>query len=179
METLTCQRTRLSLRTNPKRRRGAAFTLVELAIGVTIMGLVGGSVLFALNLLNYYATANRLYTCAQTLAQNQVDLILTKGPFDPSQSLFPTPNVLNVGTYYSDPSTPNTLYGSSRNVTLYKDPASGNAIVKGTIATTVQTVGLSISGVNLNLRKATVKVSYTFRRRNYTVSMDTMRSPDA
>jgi type II secretory pathway pseudopilin PulG len=156
-----------------------AFTIVEVMAGVSIMGLVVGVVLFSLNQLNYYASVNRLYTAAQTLAQNQIDLILTKAPYNPATSQYPTPNVLQTGTYYSDPSTPNTLYGAARNVPIFTDPSTSNQIVVGTIKTTVTAPSISISGTSLNLLQATVTVSYTFRGKTFNVKMDTMRTSDA
>jgi type II secretory pathway pseudopilin PulG len=155
-----------------------AFTVVEVMAGVSIIGLVVGVVILGLSQLNYYASVNRLYTAAQTLAQNQIDLILTKAPFNPPGSQYPTPNVLQIGTYYSDPTTPNTLYGSARNVPIYTDPSNGNQVVVGTIKTTVADSGVSISGNSLNLRQATVTVTYTFRNKTFTVQMNTMRASD-
>jgi hypothetical protein len=135
------------------------------------------------------------------LAQNQIDLVLTKGPFDPAASppMYPSPNILGedaalagdaIYTYYSDPTTPDTLYSSARMVTIYRDPmntnAGSNQIVQGTIETKVKstphTVSVTTAGAtttpNLNLRQVTVTVNYTFRRRPYSVVMDTMRTPD-
>lgn len=183
------------------RRRMKArggFSFVEVVMGITVLALTAGVVLYGLNQLNYQASVNRLYTAAQTLAQNQIDLILTKGPFDPAASpaAYPTPNILGndtsdlaggaTYTYYSDPTTPDALYTSERPVTIYRDPMNTNNIVQGTIQTKVKntphTVTTVIGGVstvhNLFLRKATVTVAYTFRRRSYAVVMDTMRTPD-
>ena len=157
----------------------AAFTLVEVMVASVILALIAGSVIWGLNQLNYYASVSRLYTAAQTLAQNQIDLILTKAPFNPATSQYPTPNVLQIGTYYSDPRSPNTLYPASQSVPIYTDPSSGNATVMGTIATTVQDTNVAISGNSLNVRQATVTVTYTFRNKTFTVKMDTMRTSDS
>lgn len=174
----------------PRRRalaRQSGFTLVEVVVGATILGLVASSVLWGLNQLNSYATASRLYTAAQTLAQNQIDLILTKGPYDPSQNKYPLLNSTDSSTnilrtdmiYYSDPTTPNKLYTSARSVAIYTDPMNNNSIVTGTIATTVTPVAVTVNGVNItDLRRATVTVSYRFRRNNYNVVMETMRTSD-
>ncbi len=139
---------------HPRRATARAaqegFTFTEVLIGLTVIALVGSAVLFGLNRLNTFASVNRLYTVAQTLAQNQIDLILTKGPFDPSQNKYPllngtdpTSNILrtDVATYYSNPSTPTKLYTSPPNppVALYKDPMNNNAIVTGNIATSIKT----------------------------------------
>ena len=74
--------------------------LAELLVGVAIFGLVATSILWGLNQLNAYATASRLYTEAQTLAQNQIDLLLTRGPFNPQLSPpdYPTPNILQTNS---------------------------------------------------------------------------------
>jgi type II secretory pathway pseudopilin PulG len=146
--------------------------------GVSVLGLIAGSVSYGLMQLNNYAAVNRLYTAAQTLAQNQIDLILTKAPFDPANNSYPTPNVLQTGTYYSDPSNPNTVSATPVNVPIYTDPANNAQIVKGTIRTDVSSVNVSINGVNLNLRQATVTVQYNFHGKSYSVKMDTMRAPD-
>jgi type II secretory pathway pseudopilin PulG len=146
--------------------------------GLSILALVTSAVFFGLMQLNNYASVNRLYTAAQTLAQNQIDLILTKAPYDAASNSFPTPNVLQTGGYYSDPSTPSTLYVVPRSVTIYKDPNTNNVIVSGTIRTDVTTPTVAVGGVDLKIRQATVTVQYSFHNKTYTVKMDTMRAPD-
>jgi prepilin-type N-terminal cleavage/methylation domain-containing protein len=180
---------------HPRRATAKAaqegFTFTELLIGLTIIALVGSTVLFGLNRLNTFASVNRLYTVAQTLAQNQIDLILTKGPFDPAQNKYPrlngtdpTSNILrtDVTTYYSNPSTPTQLYTAPPNppVELYKDPMNNNAIVTGNIATSIKTTPFTAGSKNnnLNVRQASVTVSYTFRSKPYSITMNTMRTPD-
>lgn len=165
---------------SPSSRRPdrSGFTVVEVMAGIAVLGLVVGAGFFGLMQLNNYASVNRLYTAAQTLAQNQIDLILTKAPYDPASGQYPTPNVLQTGGYYSDPTTPNTLYGSARSVTIFKDPTTNNVIVTGTIRTDVTTPAVTVGGTNLNIRQATVTVQYTFHNTTYTVKMDTMRAPD-
>ena len=115
----------------------AGFTLVEVMAGMAILGLAAGSIIYGLNQLNHFATANRLYTAAQTLAQNQIDLILTMGPYDPAAGKYPVPDTCGAATstntilrtdapYYYDPtrttSCPMSLNANDRKVTLYKDP---------------------------------------------------------
>ena len=188
---------------SPRRKlRRSAFTFTEVLMGISILGLTAGAVLYGLNQLNHYASVNRLYTAAQTLAQNQIDLILTKGPYDPASSKYPTPNILGTtGTYnyYTDPTTGTITTVSATStpsptaspaITIYKDPMNTNnatnKVVTGTIFTSVKdtgaTVPVTVGGVtttkNLYLRQATVTVSYRFRNRNYSVVMDTMRTAD-
>jgi type II secretory pathway pseudopilin PulG len=157
-----------------------AFTIIEVMAGLCVLALITGVAFFGLMQLNNYASVNRLYTAAQTLAQNQIDLILTKAPYDPASNKFPIPNVLQTGGYYSDPSNPNTLYPSNQPqpVTIFKDPSTNNVIVNGTIRTDITTPAVAVGGVDLNMRQATVTVQYTFHGKTYSVKMDTMRAPD-
>ena len=195
--------------TRPRRRQlQGAFTFVEVLTGVAILGLTASAFIFGLNQLNSHATVNRLYTAAQTLAQNQIDLILTKGPFDPFAvpPLYPSPNLLgadatdlNSGktyTYYSNPTTGTISVVNSSSptpatsdyITIYNDPMTpSTSIVKGTVQTKVKLAPHTVTVTNpdgstttsdLKIRKATVTVAYTYRNRSYSVVMDTMRTSD-
>jgi hypothetical protein len=59
---------------------------------------------------------------------------------------------------------------------------SGNVAVTGTMTTTITDPGYTMTYAgatnNLNLRRATVTVSYVFRSTTYSVSMDTLRTAD-
>jgi prepilin-type N-terminal cleavage/methylation domain-containing protein len=146
----------------------AAFTLTEVVMALAVIGTMGGGCYIGFNSLNSYAVSSRLYSEAQTCAQNQIDLILSKGPFDPVNNK--VPSVLALGTTV----TPNVF--------VYQDPVSGQVVVTGTMTTTItdtaSTMTFAGSTTNLNVRRATVTVSYNFRGRNYSVSMDTLRTAD-
>jgi prepilin-type N-terminal cleavage/methylation domain-containing protein len=152
------------------RRQGGkrAFTLMEVVMALAVVGTMGAGAYVGFNSLNTYAISSRLYSEAQTAAQNQIDLILSKEPFDPTRSKIPT--VLTLGAT----TTPNVF--------VYKDPVSGNVVVTGTMTTTITDLGATMtfagSTKNLNTYRATVTVSYTYRGHNYNVSMDTMRTGD-
>jgi prepilin-type N-terminal cleavage/methylation domain-containing protein len=153
------------------RRQGGkrAFTLMEVVMALAVIGTMGAGCYVGFNSLNTYAVTSRLYSEAQTAAQNQIDLILSKGPFDPSKNKIPT--VLTLGTT----TTPNVF--------VYKDPANNNnVVVTGTMATTVTDLGATMtfagSTTNLNTYRATVTVTYIYRGKTYNVSMDTMRTGD-
>ena len=181
-----------------RNRRRAAFTLVELSIGVALLGIVASSVLFGLNQLNRFATVNRLYTAAQTLAQNQIDIILTMGPYDPGTGKYPVPPDCGDGSptntilrtdapYYYDPdaSVGTCAMGlAEKKVTIYRDPMdpTNRTIVEGTIKTTIKDTGMTVNvnggPASLDLRQATVEVRYKFRNTTYTVVMETMRTAD-
>jgi prepilin-type N-terminal cleavage/methylation domain-containing protein len=158
------------MRTIKSKQQGGkrAFTLMEVVMALAVVGTMGAGAYVGFNSLNTYAISSRLYTEAQTAAQNQIDLILSKEPFDPTRNKIPT--VLALGTT----TTPNVF--------VYKDPVSGNIVVTGTMTTTVTDLGATMtfagSTKNLNTYRATVTVSYTYRGKTYNVSMDTMRTGD-
>jgi prepilin-type N-terminal cleavage/methylation domain-containing protein len=144
------------------------FTLMEVVMALAVIGTMGAGCYVGFNSLNAYAVSSRLYSEAQSAAQNQIDLILSKEPFDPTKGKIP--DVLTLGTT----TTPNVF--------VYKDPVSGNAVVTGTMTTTVTDTGATMtyagSTTALNVYRATVTVSYTYRNKSYSVSMDTMRTGD-
>jgi prepilin-type N-terminal cleavage/methylation domain-containing protein len=158
------------MRTIKSKRQGGkrAFTLMEVVMALAVVGTMGAGAYVGFNSLNTYAISSRLYTEAQTAAQNQIDLILSKEPFDPTRNKIPT--VLTLGTT----TTPNVF--------VYTDPVSGNVVVTGTMTTTITDLGTTMtfagSTTNLNTYRATVTVGYTYRGKTYNVSMDTMRTGD-
>src|SRR3989442_2315072 len=113
------------------KRRAAGFTLAEVVMALAVIGTMGAGAYVGFNSLNTYAISSRLYTEAQTAAQNQIDLILSKEPFDPVHNKIPT--VLTLGAT----TTPNVF--------IYKDPVSGNVVVTGTMTTTVTDLGTTMT----------------------------------
>jgi prepilin-type N-terminal cleavage/methylation domain-containing protein len=152
------------------RFAATGFTLIEIVIALAVLGTMASGVYLGFNAINTYAVSSRLYSEAQTCAQNQIDLILSTEPFDLSTTPQKIPTILTAGTT----TTPNVF--------IYQDPVSGNVVVSGTMVTTITDPGLSMTFAgatnNLNTRCATVTVSYTFRNTNYNVTMDTMRTAD-
>ena len=197
----------------------AGFTLVEIVIALAVLGVMSAGCYIGFNAINAYAVSSRLYSEAQTAAQNQIDLILSREPFDittayASSSFNPALGKIPIeimttaevdalaasGVAFptSPPSSPPAITNSyypyypyyrsgagqpiSKQAFIYQDPVSGKVIVTGTLVTTVADTGstMTFAGVtqNLNLRKATVTVTYTFRSRDYTLAMDTLRTAD-
>ena len=148
----------------------AAFTLVEILVSLAVLGTMSGGAYVGFNAINQYSVSSRLYSQAQTVAQNQIDLILSDGPFDPNVVPPKIPAVLALG-----PTVKN-------NVFIYTDPTTGVVSVRGTMTTIITDTGntMTLEGATtkLNLRHCTVKVSYTFRNTNYVVALDTMRTAD-
>ena len=148
-------------------RRG--FTLVEVIVATTLLGLLASSSIWSLAQANNYASIARLYTGAETAAQNRIDLILTDGPFNPQNNPAQIPPSLALGT-----SAPQT-------VTLYTEPAGAGGethIVSGQMVTTVVKNNLVVQSQNLNLYSATVVVTYTYRSKTYRVQLNAMRASD-
>src|SRR5438477_9174642 len=58
------------------------FTLMEVVMALAVIGTMGAGCYVGFNSLNTYAVSSRLYSEAQTAAQNQIDLILSREPFD-------------------------------------------------------------------------------------------------
>ena len=159
--------------TAPQRSRTLGFTLVEVLIATALLGLLAGSAFWALTQANNYASITRLYTGAETAAQNQIDLFLTDGPFNPQETPPQVPPVLTLGQ-----SAPQT-------VTIYSEPAGADGqthAVTGQMVTTVAHVpDPTISnalGAQLNLYTATVLVTYTYRSKQYRVQLNAMRASD-
>ena len=181
-----------------RRASRAAFTLVEIVISLAVIGTLAGSCYIGFNTVNAYSVGSRLYSEAQAAAQNQIDLVLAREPFDVMSTPTKIPlelmtsaelAALSPALGTSTPATSNAYYPYylqdgllARDAFIYTDPNSGQVLVKGVVTTTISdpNVSMTLEGTatNLNLRRATVTVSYKFRNTNYTVSMDTMRTAD-
>lgn len=138
-------------------------------MATALLGLLAGSAIWALTQANNYASIARLYTGAETAAQNQIDLILTESPFNPQTSPAQIPTVLALGT-----TAPQT-------VTLYSEPGGANGqthAVTGQMVTTVVADNVITQGQNLNLYSATVVITYTYRSKAYRVQLNAMRASD-
>lgn len=198
----------------------AGFTLIEIVIALAVLGTMAAGVYLGFNSINTYAVSSRLYSEAQAAAQNQIDLVLSKEPFDIAAAYIsgsfnpalkkvpievmttaeidalassgvtfptaaPTSTPATTSSYY--PYYPYFRSGSGQPVSkqafIYQDPVSGKVIVTGDLITTVANASLSMTfpGAatnDLNVRRVTATVKYSFRNKNYEVSMDTLRTAD-
>lgn len=182
-----------------------AFTLIEMFIALAVLGTTTGGAYIGFNAVNTYAVSTRLYSEAQAAAQNQIDLVLSKAPFDVMISPKKVPlelqttaelDALSPQLSSSPPPKTDKYYPYYRlNRVLAKeafvysdpttaDPSTGLAkvVVTGTLTTTIHEVGdtMTLEGTTtaLNTRRATVTVTYVFRGKSYNVSLDTMRTAD-
>lgn len=151
-------------------RRSAGFTLVEVLVATALLAMVAATSFIALNRMNYLSFSSRLYSEAQAVAENQMDILLTKGPFDPTRTPPQLPTELTIGTT------------QQTGVLIYVDPVTGQTVVTGTLTTTISDPGLTqtlnSTTANLNTRALKVVVSYTFRNTPYTVVMNSLRTAD-
>jgi prepilin-type N-terminal cleavage/methylation domain-containing protein len=155
---------------SPQPNRRSAFTLVEVLVATSMLALVAGTSFITLNRMNFLAFSSRLYSEAQAVAENQIDILLTKGPFDPTRTPALIPTELQVGAT------------NQTGVLIYVDPVTGQTVVTGTMTTTISDPGLTqtinAQAANLNLRRIKVEVNYTFRNINYSVVMNSLRTAD-
>ena len=140
-----------------KRSLGSrGFTLVEVLIAVSLLAMFAAGALWSLTQANRYASLSRLYTGAQMAAQSQIDLIMSKGPFNPQ-------NLADDGT--ADPQIPAELAlgtHATETVTIYSEP-NGQTVTADRV-TTVSTDNPAkvVSGRSLNVYYATVVVTFYY-----------------
>lgn len=151
-----------------RRIPAAAFTLIEAMIALGIFGITAAAAIAGMVRMNTNAALCRLQTGASTLAQNQIDLILSDSPFNPQYS--ETPPELTIGT---------TNTGTSSNPTLavYTDPTT-SLTVPGWMTTVVANTNSTENGTTLYVYQVTVTVYYVYKGRQYNVSMCTTRCSD-
>ena len=173
-----------------KQHRAGAFTLIEVLVSLGVLTLVAGSVSWSLTQLNFSAASNRIYTCAQTIVQNEIDAFLSAEPYSPRHiaddgTAYPRtatpliPAALTTGTFSTGIVTPTT----GGLVTIYTDPASGGTLtITGTLSRTVTDQGLTQTTNSktdsLDVRSLSVTLNYTFKGKAYTVSASTLRTSD-
>jgi prepilin-type N-terminal cleavage/methylation domain-containing protein len=213
----------------------AGFTLVEIVIALAVLGTMAAGCYIGFNSVNTYAVSSRCYSEAQVAAQNQIDLCLSKEPFDVKGAYVsgtfdcttrkipvelmtvaevdtlsstcgvafptaaPTATPVTSSAYY--PYYPYYRSGAgqplSKQAFIYQDPVTGKVIVTGTLTFTVTDTsstmnylptGPGSTPTPLNVRKADVSVTYSYRRvtdnignlmhGDYTVRLGTLRTAD-
>lgn len=159
----------VSVITLSTRHSQNAFTLTEAAIAISLIAITMTAFLMTMSRLNESASVARNATGASAAVQNQIDLILSDGPFNPQKTNEDgTPQIppeLVVGTHVAT------------NVPIYREPTTG-IVVSGTMTTTVADLSTTLGGFTMPLYQAVVNVSYNYRSRNYTLTRSTLRASD-
>ena len=149
--------------------RVKAFTLVEIIVAISLSGVGVATTVAALTKVNSFASVARNLTGATTVAQNQIDLLLSDSPFNPQKTnpdgTIQIPPELTVGTHVTN------------NVAIYKEPTTG-VIVNGTLTTTVTDLSTVYNGFTIPMYQVTVTISYSYLSRNYSVTMGSLRTSD-
>lgn len=150
------------------------FTFLEAVVAVGLISIGVATTLTALTKINSIASMSRNSTGGYTVCQNQVDAILANGPFNPQKT--------NLDGTKQIP--PELVLDSTRggplvtnNVPVYQDPVTG-VVVSGTLTTSVTDVSTTYYGITMYMYQATVTVSYKYLNRNYSFSMNTVRTSD-
>lgn len=151
------------------RTQQAGFTLIEASVALAIIGIGVVSFVTGMTKLNEQASISRNSTGAAAILQNQVDLILSDGPFNPQKTNEDgspqIPPELTLGTHVIN------------NTPIYREPNTG-IIVAGTLTTTVTDISQVSSGMTMTLYQANMSVSYIYRGVTYSVSRSTLRTSD-
>jgi prepilin-type N-terminal cleavage/methylation domain-containing protein len=144
----------------------AAFTMVEVIVAITLVGIGITSTVAALTKLNSFASVNRNSTGAYALAMNRIDAIQSAAPFKPQAVPPQIPSILDPT---NSPIVENDL-------AIYTDPAPNPdvTVVSGRRTTTVATV--DVGGVTTY--RVTVTVEYPTPSFRYSFSMSTLRVSD-
>ncbi len=142
-----------------------AFTLTDVLVASAILVVVGATAMYALSLTNRNAVNARVQTAAQSVVQNQIDQILTRGPYIPTNTPPLIPDVLKNTT-------------PAKTVPVFVDPETGVVAVSGTLTTKIEDSGATASGTPLYVLKAAVTLDYFIGPVPHKVVMNTLRAPD-
>jgi type II secretory pathway pseudopilin PulG len=152
----------------------SGFTFVETVVALGLISIGVATAITALTKLNSFASMSRNATGAYTVVQNQIDAILSNGPFNPQKTNFDgtaqIPPELKLDSSRGGPLV-------TPNVAVYQDPITG-VIVSGTLTTSVTDGTFTYYGTTMYMYNATVTVTYKYLNRNYSYSMSTVRASD-
>lgn len=145
------------------------FTLTEAAIAIALIAITMTAFVMTMSRVNEAASIARNATGAAAVVQNQIDLILSDGPFNPqktnSDGTVQIPPELVVGAHVTN------------NVPIYREPTTG-IVVSGTLTTTIVDMSTVLAGITMPTYRADVTVTYDYRSKNYSLTRSTLRSSD-
>jgi len=143
---------------------------MEIIVSATVLCLAVTGSLTALVSLNRNAAATRLLTNARAVVQRNVDTALTVPYASGTNSTIPPILAITSasGATYSDDN-------AAPAVNIDLAGAQGTPLVTGTLTRTVTAVSNSL---NATILQITFAINYTYRSRNYSYQVTTMRAPD-
>lgn len=150
-------------------KKTLGFTIIEIIAAIGVLGIASAGTIAVLLQMNQNASLSRLRTGAATVAQNQIDYLLSIQPFNPKKNQVPPE--LAIGTLSNGSKLAPT-------VPIYTDPKTGLVSVRGWVDTEISVIAQQVNGVNVDLRRANVTVSYVYRGRVHAVQMATIRTSD-
>jgi type II secretory pathway pseudopilin PulG len=145
--------------------KSRGFTIIKIVTVIGVVGVAGAVAIATLVQMNHNASRSRLRMGAARVAQKQIDYLLSIQPYNRQKNQIPPELALGIQTNGS-PTAPT--------VPIYTDPRAGR--VRGWITTEVTQMMKTVNGINVELRRANVTVSYIFRGRVDSVDMSTVRA---
>lgn len=151
----------------PRERPENGVTLVELAIGVAVLGLVATTAIATLMVLNKNAVSTRLMTNAKEIVQRNIEQAVGV-PF--TSSTIPTILAPTVSG-----GVPWDEAGGSGPVTIYTTRDGAGWAVQGTLT---RTVTAEANTPNADIRRVKFRLSYVLFGRQMGYELTTLRAVD-
>ncbi len=156
------RRRRLTL---PNSRTDEGITLVEVAIGTALIGLIASAAIVALILLNKNAVSTRIMTNAREIVQRNIEAAVGT-PFTSTN----VPPILAIAT--------NAVWdddGGGDNLETIYTSRDGTTKVTGTL---LRTVAAETNTAGADIRRVTFHLDYPLYGRQLSYEMTTIRAPD-
>ena len=154
------------------RRGTAGFTLVEVLIAGALLAMLISGAVTALTQMNRSATAARLRTIALAVAQQRVDQIETT----PWQDWVTRPAILAVDGTGTRTTTENNVPLNNDNYNAATSLISPYTNLDAQVLSTRTTVITNLPPRSL---RAVVTVTFTYRNRLMTITLNTLRTTDS
>jgi hypothetical protein len=142
-------------------------TIVEIAIGITLLGLIAAAAIAALSILNKNAASTRVMSNAREIVQRNIEAAMGS-PFTSSNE----PDILKTtganGSPWDDT-------GGSNPVTVYSSRDGTGPTVQGTLT---RTVTAEANTPSADIRRVKFRLSYTLFSRPMSYEMTTIRAMD-
>lgn len=149
----------------PGRHLDQGMTLVEIAIGVAVLGLVAAAAIATLMVLNKNAVSTRIMTNAREIVQRNIEAAVG-APF--TATSIPTILGTAAGAVWDDD-------GGGDNLETIYTSRDGTAKITGTLLRTVQT---EANAVGADIRRVTFHLDYSLFGRPMSYEMTTIRAMD-